>query len=123
MQMKMYYTWVAIAFQKKSLTDSILTGFLVGLVLNLINQWNLILSGDFVAFPLAKMAFTFFVPVIVSNYASTTVKMKFMIGSRMPVTADLKCDHCQDTVKHYHKNDTIGFCDKCMEHTDWRLEN
>ena len=64
-----------IALEKEILWSSIKVAFIVGLILNLINQGDKLVLLNFKELALGKLLLTFIVPYLVSTYASVRVKM------------------------------------------------
>lgn len=64
-----------IAFEKEIVTSSIKVALVVGLILNLINQGENLITLDFKHLNLLKFFITFTVPYLVSTYASVKVKL------------------------------------------------
>jgi hypothetical protein len=57
------------------LKTSVLTALVVGTILTMINQGNLILAGDFPAMLLWKIPLTYSVPFLVSSFAALRVSL------------------------------------------------
>lgn len=62
-------------FDKQIVSTSLKVALVVGTILNLINQGNLIFAFDFKHISVFKLILTFCVPYIVSTYSA--VKIKF----------------------------------------------
>ena len=62
--------WLSIAARRDIVTRAVKVGAIVGTILVLINQGNLLLEGELTAQLLAKILLTYCVPYSVSTYAS-----------------------------------------------------
>lgn len=93
----------------------------VGLILNLINQGDSILSGDFARVGWTKFCLTFCVPFCVSVYSATKAKMLFDPGTRALVDAHLHCKTCQKKDQMVRRGEIIPVCPACEDRTQWRL--
>lgn len=66
---------IKIALEKDILWSSIKVTFVVGTILNLINQGDKLVQLNFEELALGKLLLTFMVPYLLSMYASIRVKM------------------------------------------------
>lgn len=64
--------WIAVARRRNIVIRSAKVSALVGTILTLINQGDLLLAGDFSSTPVAKILLTYCVPYLVSTYASVS---------------------------------------------------
>jgi len=95
--------------------------FIVGTLLNIINQGDILLSLNLENLHIAKFMLTYLVPYTVTTYTATALKIEFQIGTKATVTADLKCRGCGAEI-HVEKNELIPECPTCGIHTKWRLK-
>ncbi len=95
--------------------------FIVGSLLNLINQGETLLSLDLAHLNLVKFLLTYVVPYSVTTYTAVSLKLEFIIGSKSSVEADLKCRGCGAKI-HIHKDELIPECPKCGVKTRWKLD-
>ena len=65
-----------IAFQKDIVIDSLKVALFVGVILNLINQWEAISTMDIQKIQWIKFLLTFSVPYLVSTYASVVTTLR-----------------------------------------------
>lgn len=110
-----------IALNKQLLIRALKIAFVVGIILNLINQGNSILSLDLEKINITKLLFTFCVPFCVSMYTAVTMKIKFHIGEKASANASLTCMVCKET-SEIKENETIPCCEKCKEKTIWKIK-
>lgn len=68
--------YIKIAFQKAIVIDSLKVALVVGVILNLINQWQTIIDFHWSAVNYVKLALTFCVPYLVSTYASVKTELR-----------------------------------------------
>jgi len=64
-----------IAFERSTVISSLQVGLVVGIILNLINQWEAISNMDYHLLSPYKIALTFMVPYLVSTYATIKAKV------------------------------------------------
>ncbi len=64
-----------IIFEKKTVISSLQVGLVVGIILNVINQWSALIALDYHLLNTPKIILTFFVPYLVSTYATIKAKM------------------------------------------------
>mgnify|MGYP005995709455 CR=1 FL=1 len=111
-----------LTFQdKEMILKSLKISLVVGTILNLINQGELIFALDFVNIDYIKSLLTYMVPFLVSTYTAISIKMQFNIGDVAYVDARLLCKGCQKVI-HIHKNEIVPICTKCKEKTKWRVQ-
>jgi len=63
-------------FLKDIVFSSIKVAFVVGIILNLINQYDLLMTQHFQQINKIKFSLTFLVPYLVSTYASVRIEIK-----------------------------------------------
>ncbi|NOX45454.1 MAG: zinc ribbon-containing protein [Chlorobi bacterium] len=107
---------------RTTLFKAIVISFLVGLILNLVNQFDAIVSMDFQSISLSKVFITFLVPYLVSSYSIVSTKLSFLIGDVAVVDAHLECRHCHKNEINVKEKEIIPVCPKCLEHTDWGVK-
>ena len=117
-KLKVYF---AILCDKEILVKSFKIAIIVGTLLNIINQSEVIFALDYLHIDYIKSLLTYAVPFLVSSYTALSIKMKFKIGEITHVDANLVCSGCQNTVK-VHKNEIVPVCSKCKEKTNWRIK-
>ena len=100
---------------------AIKVAFIVGTLLNLINQGEAIISLNLENLHIAKFLLTYLVPYSVTTYTATAIKIEFQIGTKATVTAELKCRGCGTEI-HVEKDQLIPECPTCGIHTKWRLK-
>lgn len=96
-------------------------GLIVGIILNLINQWESITSG-FQDFNTAQFLLTFLVPYVVSTYSSVMSKFSFVSGEVASLNAIISCKKCNDQPITIAKGDVVPYCTKCTRKTKWQLK-
>ena len=85
-----------LTFQdKEMIIKSLKISAVVGTILNLINQGELIFALDFVNIDYIKSILTYIVPFLVSTYTAISIKMQFNIGDVAYVDATLLCKSCK----------------------------
>lgn len=105
-------------------TEMILKSFkialVVGTLLNIINQAEIIFALDYVNIDYLKSLLTYMVPFMVSSYTAVSMKMKFKIGDTTHVNATLTCKGCEKVIE-VHKDEIVPVCNNCKEKTKWRI--
>jgi PAS domain S-box-containing protein len=92
---------------------------IVGIVLNVINQWEDLSQLNFSHINYFKFLLTFMVPYMVSTYSSVMAKLSFLVGEIAPMNATLKCKRCDNKVIQINKGEVIPVCEKCSGQTKW----
>jgi len=115
---KMQY--ISEAFNPMVYKRAIKVALIVGIILNLINQWNSIFSG-FKEFHFTQFFLTFLVPYLVSTYSSVLSKFNFVSGEVASFDAHITCKHCDDSTVSVQKGDLVPYCPKCITKTRWKL--
>lgn len=111
-----YYLHLAI--QKRTLMRSFRVALLVGIVLNLINNPELIsLSASNIN--MGKVLLTFLVPFLVSTYSSVLSNKTIKPGAISNLDAMLKCTSCNKTNFHIHIGQEVEECPQCKKKTHW----
>ena len=111
-----------ISKQKEIIIKAIKIALIVGIILNIINQGDLILEARFEDINYFKLIFTFCVPFCVSMYTAISMKMKFKVNNLSLVDTRLECSNC-NSVLTIKKNDLIPECDKCLKNTKWKMKD
>ncbi len=65
----------ATIFNKSIVKDALLVSLVVGTILNIVNQGDLLLHLEFKKVSVAKLILTFIVPYLVSTYSSVKTKL------------------------------------------------
>lgn len=110
-----------IACDKQLIQKAIRIAIVVGIILNIINQGELIFSLAFDKINFFKFGLTFLVPFCVSMYTAVSMKIKFQIGDSAITDATLKCKKCHQELE-VKKNEIIPFCKNCDETTLWKIK-
>ena len=93
---------------------------IVGIILNLINQGEVIINLDFASLNFTKFFLTFIVPYSVTTYTAVALKLEFHIGTKATVEADLVCKGCGERI-HVKENEVIPESHLCGVNTHWKL--
>ena len=110
-----------IAFEKRAFINNLKVSLIVGIILNGINQGREIVGLEFSSINYLKFLLTFLVPFLVSLYASTLTKMKFITGDISPAHLKLICSRCNQTFCEVEKSEKINECPNCREQTNWKV--
>lgn len=111
-----------IASSKPLLIRALKIAFVVGIILNLINQGDLIFAFKLEELNIFKLLLTFTVPFCVSMYTAISMKLKFQVGEKAFDDAKLRCTSCNSCI-FIKKDQTIPFCEKCMDKTSWKISS
>jgi hypothetical protein len=68
--------WVHYWFRRDTVLRAVKVAGVVGPILTLINQYDVLLSGNFSPRVLGKIALTFLVPYCVSSFSAASAEMK-----------------------------------------------
>lgn len=113
--------YLAILCDKELLLKSLKIALVVGTLLNIINQGEMIFSLDLSNIDYVKSLLTYSVPFLVSTYTAISIKMKFKIGDITHVNATLKCAGCNEIIE-VRQNEIVPVCKICKEKTKWRIK-
>ncbi len=75
--------WLSYACEPNVVKRASVYALIVGIILILINQWDVLLSGDLSPRTLVKMALTMLVPYIVSTCSSVGALREARMGKAM----------------------------------------
>lgn len=118
--MNNYELILNIALSKSLLSKAIKIAFVVGIILNLINQGEQIINLHTEKINFLKLCFTFIVPFCVSMYTAVSMKLKFHVGEKSPANTKLKCKACNKCI-NIKKEEIIPFCKTCKDKTVWKV--
>jgi hypothetical protein len=111
---------LSIASSETLISRAIKIAFVVGIILNLINQGEKLIIFNFEGINYFKFFLTFLVPFCVSMYTAITMKLKFHVAEKAVDNALLKCKNCNRCLE-VKKNQIIPFCKYCKEKTQWKI--
>jgi len=111
-----------IVCDKALLIRAIKIALIVGIILNMINQGEHIISLEFSQIHFLKFTFTFTVPFCVSMYTAVSMKIKYHVGDFAAADATLKCKKCKEKID-IKRNEVIPFCKTCKEKTSWKIKS
>lgn len=94
---------------------------IVGTILNLINQGDMIISANFSQIAWGKLLLTYCIPFLVSIYTAVSVGFEFKIGDPSPVNSSVRCSRCKKSIVELHKGEPIPECPHCGLKTKWKL--
>ncbi|MDC0933342.1 nitrate/nitrite transporter NrtS [Arcobacteraceae bacterium] len=117
-KLKVYF---AILCDQELIKKSLKIALVVGTLLNIINQAEILLALDFVNIDYIKSLLTYMVPFMVSSYTAVSMKMKFKIGDTTHVNTTLMCKGCNQVIQ-VHKDEIVPVCTNCKEKTQWRIK-
>ncbi len=109
-----------LAFERPTLMNSIRIAIIVGIILNLINQGDLLVAGDWEHVNKVKFFLTFLVPFSVSTYSAGKTKMSFIVGQVAGLSAEILCKTCGGS-KIVEKGEIIEACENCDPKTNYKL--
>lgn len=113
---------LTIIQSKELIIRALKIAFVVGIILNVINQGDYLLSMQFDNVNLIKALLTFTVPFCVSMYTAVTMKLKFHVGEKAIENVTLRCKVC-NSCKTLKKEEIIPFCEACKDKTLWKLSS
>ena len=110
-----------VAATRETVVTGLKLAVLVGCVLNLINQGDLVVRAAWQELQWPKVFLTFCVPFCVSVYSATMARLRFDPGTRAFTEGRLHCSHCGRKKCHVAENGIVPDCPVCETKTDWRL--
>ena len=113
---------ITIALSKQLLTKALKIAFVVGIILNIINQGEVIIILAFDEINYYKFFLTFIVPFSVSMYTAVSMKLSFHVGEKAADNALLRCTGCNSCLE-VKKEQIIPFCETCKEKTNWKTSS
>jgi len=117
-----YELILTIIKSKDLLFRALKIAFIVGIILNIINQGDYIFNMDFERMNFIKASLTFMVPFCVSMYTAVSMKLKFHVGEKSIEDVVLRCKVC-NSCTNLKKEQIIPFCSTCGEKTIWKLSS
>lgn len=120
--MHKYELILTIIKSKELIFRALKIAFVVGIILNIINQGDYIFALAFENMNFLKAGLTFTVPFCVSMYTAVSMKLKFHVGEKCIEDVKLRCKVC-NSCKSFKKEQIIPFCHKCQEKTIWKLSS
>ena len=109
-----------IALARDTLRNSLIIAFVVGTLLNLLNQGTPLIALNFNTVNWFTFGLTYAVPYIVSTYTGTAARLRFDPGVRAAYTASLQCKDCGEQ-RAVAENDMVPECGKCKTNTKWQI--
>ncbi len=113
---------IQIAFQKDTVITALKVSVIVGILLNIINQGEVLFSAHFDQLDSVKLALTFIVPYLVSAYSTTKAKLDFKPEVIAPVDIVIECQTCGKNSLELSRGQKIPPCPNCLEKTDWKIK-
>ncbi len=121
MRINLISIFFKIALNQNIVKRALKVALIVGIVLNIINQWEMLLSFEFGKINYFKFLLTFMVPYMVSSYSSAMAKLTFQVGEIAPLNATLRCKKCNNKIIHINKGETVPECTHCRVNTKWSI--
>ena len=109
-----------IAFSRSVVIRALKVALIIGTIINLINQGNILISFDFSNLNLIKIFLTYIVPYGVTTYTAISMKLEFHIGTRVVSDVNLKCIVCKEKIS-LKEGQIIPECINCGINTHWKL--
>ena len=110
-----------LVIKKNVVGRALKVALIVGIILNVINQWELLYTLEFTQINHAKFLLTFMVPYMVSSYSSVMAKLSFQVGEIAPLNASLKCKQCEGVIIHVNKGEVVPDCIHNHGQTKWKI--
>lgn len=115
--LKLYYQ---VAKSASVVKRAFKVAFVVGSVLNIINQGEVLFRLDLASLNYMKIFLTYIVPYSVTTYTAIAFKLEFHIGSKAVVDAHLQCRGCKSKI-YVKEGELIPECGSCGISTQWKL--
>lgn len=121
MQFNILILFFKLSMAHKVVLRALKVAIVVGVVLNLINQFEPIKNMHFSDINGLKFLLTFMVPYMVSTYSSVMAKLNFEVGEIAPLNAILRCKKCDNKILHINKGEVVPECKECPGKTKWKI--
>ena len=118
--MKNLNLYYKIAISSGVVQRALKVTLVVGIILNLINQGEVLIHLDFTNLNFIKFFLTFLVPYSVTTYTAVALKLEFQIGTKATVDANLVCKGCGERI-YVKENEVIPESHRCGVNTHWKL--
>ncbi len=110
-----------IAFERNILKRALYVAFVVGTLLNIINQGAHFIQMHWFQLDHLKLFLTYLVPYLVSTYSSVLSRLTFLSGEVSGIDAIIECKDCEHAQIEVQKGDIIPYCVHCTKKTKWKL--
>lgn len=111
-----------LALEVKSLKRAFRFSLIVGLILNLINQGELLIDLKLAELNYPKLILTLIVPFLVSLFSSAMTRMELLPGNSLPAEAVLRCKNCNSEYR-LSKDEPAVECKNCGRMTVWKIDD
>jgi hypothetical protein len=118
--MKTVSMYIRLGTERGNILNSVTLSLVVGSLLNVINQWDLLIGGALSGLPAIQVILTYLVPLLVSDFASVSAQLRFRQNTPSSVSADIKCSSCKGTHRHVNKYELVPSCPVCNDNTRWK---
>lgn len=113
-------SFLALAASRATLVGGLKVSFVVGSILNAINQGDRLFALRFADVVWWKIALTYLVPFCVSVFSATRIRMLFLPGLAAHRDARLVCRTCGSARADVRSGDAVPRCSTCGPRTAWR---
>ena len=118
--MKKIIRFTKIACSQSVVIKATKISLVVGTLLNMINQGDILVSMQWNDINVSKLFLTFLVPYSVTTYTAVSMQLEFTIGRYAAISADLECRNCHQKVR-VKENTLIPECPTCKVFTKWKI--
>ncbi len=113
--------FLKVAGNRQIVIRALWVALLVGIILNLINEWHYFVSGQFSLISPLTVVLTFIVPYLVSSFSSVLSKISLQPGEVANISARVVCTSCGKGETRIIKGDWIPYCNHCGDKTRWKI--
>ena len=113
--------FIKVAFNKSIVERALWVTLVVGIILNLINQWNNIISVNILEINWYKFLLTFMVPYLVSTFSSVLLRISLRPGEVANISVQAICSGGGFNKIEIVKGDWVPYCDQCETETNWKI--
>lgn len=119
--MKPLIRFAKVARTAPVVSKALKVSVVVGSLLNLINQGDVLVPFDLEHLNVFKLVLTYIIPYGVTTYTAVSLKLEFTIGRHAIIETDLECQTCHTPVHvHVKEHQLIPECDTCGINTYWK---
>ncbi len=115
----MFRYYSTLAFERRTFRRALHVALLVGIILNLINNPEIIFGFSMNDITISRVLLTFMVPFMVSTYSSVISNTNLKPGNVSNLDALLECKRCRKADFHVEIGQEIEECPGCKEKTRW----
>lgn len=111
-----------IICNKDIIVRALKLSIVVGTILNIINQYDMMLEIDLSKINWFKFSLTYTIPFLVSMYTAISMKLSLKSGDLSPVDILVRCPYCNAEIV-LREEELIPICLECNKKVDWAIKD